>query len=121
MNLWNTFLTLVIIIAVDLPWLYFGSNMSGAMIKSIQGSDISIRWIPSICVYIAVAYLVYLPKTNTEAFLLGLCVYGVYDGTNYATFKNYTMSFAILDSLWGGTLFLIVHNVLQYFKIKTLI
>jgi len=120
MNLWNMFLTIVVIIAIDFPWLYFGSSMSGPMIKSIQGSDISLRWFPAFMVYVAVAYLVHLPKTNMEAFLLGLCVYGVYDGTNYASLKNYTLTFAVLDTLWGGTLFVLVHNALQYFKIKTL-
>jgi len=118
MNLLHGFYTILIIIAIDLPWLYFGSSMSGPMIKAIQGSDISLRWIPALLVYVAVAYLVHLPKTNMEAFLLGLCVYGVYDGTNYASLKDYTLTFAILDTLWGGTLFVLVHNALQYFKIK---
>ncbi len=33
--------------------------------------------------------------------LLGAVVYGVYNGTNYATLKDYPVSTAIADTLWG--------------------
>jgi uncharacterized membrane protein len=51
--------------------------------------------------------------SEAEAFLLGLCVYAVYDFTNLATLVNYDWRFAVADSLWGGVLFMIVYYVLQ--------
>jgi uncharacterized membrane protein len=33
--------------------------------------------------------------------LLGAVVYGVYNGTNYATLKDYPISTAIADTMWG--------------------
>lgn len=113
----NYILTVLLLIAVDLPWLLLGSKMSKAMILSIQGSELKMRWAPGLLVYVALAYLIHLPKSSLDAFLLGLCTYAVYDFTNLATLNNYSLRFAIMDSLWGGTLFVIVYNLLKYFKI----
>lgn len=33
--------------------------------------------------------------------IFGFCVYGVYNGTNYATLKNYDVGTAVIDTLWG--------------------
>ena len=114
----NYIITILLIIAVDLPWLVLGSKTSKAMILSIQGSELKMRWAPGLLVYIALAYLVHLPKSSLDAFLLGLCTYAVYDFTNYATLRNYSLRFAIMDSLWGGILFLIVYQLLKYFRIN---
>ena len=114
----NYIITILLIIAVDLPWLTLGSKTSKAMILSIQGSELKMRWAPGLLVYIALAYLVHLPTSSLDAFLLGLSTYAVYDFTNYATLKNYSLQFAIMDTLWGGILFLIVYQLLKYFKIN---
>jgi uncharacterized membrane protein len=84
------------------------------MVRKIQGKDIELKAGPAIVVYFALAYLALLPKTAMEAFLLGLCVYAVYDFTNLATLANYDWRFAVADSLWGGILFTIVHYALTY-------
>jgi len=114
----NYVLTVLLLVAVDLPWLLLGSKTSKAMILSIQGSELKMRWLPGLLVYVALAYLIYLPTSSLDAFLLGLCTYAVYDFTNLATLNNYSLQFAIMDSLWGGTLFLIVYNILKYFKMN---
>ena len=44
-------------------------------------------------------------KNIIYAFLFGLFVYGVYDLTNYATLKNWTLEFVLKDTLWGGIVF----------------
>lgn len=118
MNVLNYLLIAVIILIVDLPWLIAGSNFSKAMILSIQGSELEVRYGPSVVVYLALAYLVSLPTNITEAFLLGSSVYAVYDFTNYATLKNYSLRFAILDSLWGGILFVAVHSIIKNFNLN---
>lgn len=35
---------------------------------------------------------------------IGAAMYGVYDMTNYATLRNYTLQFAITDIVWGISL-----------------
>jgi uncharacterized membrane protein len=44
---------------------------------------------------------------------MGAAVYAVYDFTNLAMFKNYTLSFALMDTLWGGALFALVRYALN--------
>ena len=105
-----------LIVVVDLPWLMLTSDKVQKMIRSIQKSDLQLRFAPAAVVYIALAYLATLPKNPKDAFLLGLCTYAVYDFTNLATLKNYSLEFAIMDSLWGGILFTILFYILKYFK-----
>lgn len=103
----------VLIFLVDIPWLYSVSGWSGEIIRSIQGSALEMKIAPAAVVYLALAYLATLPKTLTEAFLLGSSVYAVYDFTNLATLKKYDLTFAIADSLWGGVLMTIIRWLLN--------
>lgn len=51
-------------------------------------------------------YFIILPKRPPlDAFYLGIFVYGVYDTTNLATFDKWRPELALVDTLWGGTLF----------------
>ena len=34
--------------------------------------------------------------------LFGWILFGVYDFTNYSTLRNYSLTFAIVDTVWGG-------------------
>jgi uncharacterized membrane protein len=106
----------VLILVLDLPWLILSNAFSSSMIRKIQGSELSLRVLPALLVYLALAYLAGLPKTVVAAFLLGLCVYAVYDFTNLATLTNYDWRFAAADSLWGGVLFATVFTVVRYMK-----
>jgi hypothetical protein len=117
MNFLNYLLIVVIIFLVDLPWLILGSTMSQKMIQDIQGSPLTLRYIPSLIVYLALGYLIQIPKSSLEAFYIGTATYAVYDFTNYATLKKYSLSFAIMDSLWGGTLLTIVYNIGKSIKL----
>ena len=75
------------------------------MVRQIQGGeDAVLRIIPAVIVYFALSYLLTVPKSAVEAFLLGSSVYAVYDFTNYATLKKYDIRFGVLDTLWGGVL-----------------
>jgi uncharacterized membrane protein len=50
-------------------------------------------------------FIIQRNRSIPEAFFLGLVIYGVYDSTNYATLKKWESSVAIMDTLWGGSLF----------------
>ena len=102
----------LLIFLVDIPWLYTVSGWSGTMIREIQGSALEMKLWPAAIVYLALAYLATIPTTHLQAFLMGSSVYAVYDFTNLATLKKYQLPFAIADTLWGGTLFLIVSYIL---------
>ena len=102
----------LLFILCDLPWLWATSGTAQTMIKKIQGGmPMEIRWAAAPPVYLALAYLVQVPKSTVEAGLVGLCTYAIYDFTNLSTFTNYTLEFALADSMWGGILFMIVREL----------
>jgi uncharacterized membrane protein len=111
---WQIFGTaIVLLLAFDMPWLFLIGETAQKLIMRIQGSELKLRYTPALVVYVALAYLVMKAETPMEAFKMGVAVYAVYDFTNYAMFKNYTLSFAILDSLWGGILMALVRYALD--------
>lgn len=103
----------VLLLLVDLPWLMVSAPYVAGMIQRIQGSPLKLSYLPAVVVYLAMGYLVLQTKTPLEAFYMGAATYAVYDFTNLATLKNYDLSFALVDSLWGGILFALVRFVLN--------
>ena len=100
----------IIILLLDAVYLYTFGGRFVTMIENIQGSRIALRYGSAMACYILIIYMlnrfIIQPKRSiTDAFMLGACTYGVYDTVNYATFKKYKLNLAIIDTLWGGTLF----------------
>ena len=101
----------LLFVLIDIPWLWFNGTASQEMFKKIQGGlPLRIRWEGVAPVYIALAYIVQQTRSTTEAFLMGLSTYAVYDFTNYSTLTNYRLDFAVADSIWGGVLFTLVRS-----------
>lgn len=100
----------ILVIAVgmavlDLPWLYFQSGWVQDIMREIQaGRSMNIRPWAGIPVYLALGYLLTQQISAPRAFLAGLCTYAVYDFTQLFTFDHYPVTFAVVDSLWGGLL-----------------
>lgn len=105
----------VLIILVDIPWLWGSSGWSGQMVRNIQGSAIEFNYFAALVVYLALGYLATIPQSYQEAFLIGFSTYAVYDFTNLAILKNYDLKFAMADTLWGGILFTIVFGLRKAF------
>ena len=106
-------LAAILLLLFDIPWLMVSGPYVKSMIQRIQDSALQVQYIPAIIVYLAMAYLILQTNTPLQAFYTGMATYAVYDFTNLATLKNYDFSFALLDSLWGGTLFAITRFVLN--------
>ena len=104
----------VILLLVDAVWLFFVGPTALAMTAAIQGSPVVFRILPAVVVYVALAYLVQLPQTTTQAALLGAAVYAVYDFTSLALLKKYSPVMAVADTMWGGVLFAITHTILKW-------
>jgi uncharacterized membrane protein len=102
-----------LLLAIDIPWLWSTSGSSLAMFNKIQGVPVRFSLWPAVIVYIALAYLLLQQTSVKGAFLNGAAVYAVYDFTNLAILKDYTLQFAVTDTLWGGTLFAIAHYILN--------
>jgi len=102
----------LLLILLDLPWLYLQSS-NLYMFETIQRSQIVLRIWPAAIVYGALAYLLLLQTSVLGSALSGAAVYAVYDFTNLMLFKDYKVSFAIQDTLWGGALFGMAYWILQ--------
>lgn len=106
--------TAVVIFVVDLLWLGTGGQYALKVAENIQGSRVTLNPYYAAVVYVFLAYM--LSKTNNyiEAFLFGVCIYGVYDFTTLAIFKKYDYRFAIMDTFWGGVLFVLSRYILSF-------
>lgn len=107
-------LAFVILLLVDFLYLSVISGPALRMFQAIQGSPVTFNYAAAAIVYVALAYLVTLPSIDSaaKAAAVGAATYAVYDFTNLAIFRNYTVKFALMDTAWGGALFAIVHTIL---------
>jgi uncharacterized membrane protein len=104
--------TAVFILLVDLIWLLTGGIYARKMTEQIQGFPIQFRYGSAVIVYILLAYMLLQTTSNKQAFLYGMCIYGVYDFTNHALLEKYNWKFAIADMLWGGILFVLARQLI---------
>jgi len=108
--MWKAF---IILLLIDIPWLFLTKNWSTTIIRRVQLLPLEVRWIPALAVYVALAYLVGLATSGWQAFYMGAAIYAVYDMTNYSTFAQYDLKFALTDIVWGGTLFAATYALLK--------
>ena len=102
-----------------------GGPLFAKMVKGIQKDEMKINMFGAIGSYLLLILVLYKfiiveRKSPSDAFLLGFCIYGIFDLTNIAIFKNYKLLPALLDTIWGGILFYIVtkftYGTLYYLK-----
>lgn len=105
--------TALFMLVLDLIWLSLNADYHNTLIKSVQGSQATLRVLPALMVYVLVPaavlyFAVYPAKSTKEAAtkgaLLGASMYGLYDLTNLASLKGWTTEMAIKDTLWGTIL-----------------
>jgi uncharacterized membrane protein len=100
----------LIILILDAIYVAFVASKFGNMIKNIQNKAIDLRYGSIIVCYILITFalnhfIIQPNKPITDAFLLGICIYGVFDTVSFAIFKKWSLSLTIIDALWGGVLF----------------
>ena len=100
----------IVLIAIDFVYLNIIKDFFQKQIINVQGSSVQINYLGVAICYIFLVtglnYFIIKPnKSVNDAFLLGLIIYGVYETTNYALFKNWSIITVIIDTLWGGILF----------------
>jgi uncharacterized membrane protein len=108
----------IILILLDAVYLYFTKDMFGEMVARIQRVAMQVRLWSGAVVYVFLSILLYWfilkgRRPIWEATLLGLATYGVYDFTNHAILKNYDLKIAIMDTVWGATLFTLTTWIYQ--------
>ena len=111
----NEFISLLLItlifIILDLFWFSWSvERIYKPTFSAIQGSPLDLRIAGGLVAWfllaVGIKYFVLTDgDTSISTFyrgaLLGLVIYGVYNGTNYATFTKYPIETCIYDTLWG--------------------
>lgn len=100
----------IVFISIDFVYLNVIKDFFNKQIVSVQGSPLKVNYLGAALCYIflifGINYFIIKPrKSVNDAFLLGLIIYGVFETTNYALFKNWSILTVIIDTLWGGLLF----------------
>ena len=100
----------IIFITTDFVYLNVIKDYFLNQIKLVQGSEPKVNYLGVALCYIfliaGINYFIIKPrKSVNDAFLLGIVIYGVYETTNYALLKNWSIITVIIDTLWGGLLF----------------
>lgn len=100
----------ILLVSIDFVYLNLIQGYFSNQIARVQGSPMKINYLGAAICYIllvtALHYFIIQPKKSvSDAFLLGIVIYGVYETTNYALFKNWSIFTVLMDTLWGGTLF----------------
>lgn len=117
------FVILLSLLLIDSVYLSIIGEKFMGMIRQIQGAQVEFRKWPAVICYIllSLAILIFI-ETPTHrnlgyAFLLGIIIYGVYETTSYALIKKWEFSIAVMDTVWGGILFVLA-TILSRFLVK---
>lgn len=115
-------ITSLVYLTIDIAYIKMNASMFKKYFSLIQGSPAKFKQNGVVMGYIILTlglyYFIIKDKRSVkDAFLFGALIYGVYDLTNYATLKKWTIAFSIKDTIWGGTVFavstFIVYEVLK--------
>jgi uncharacterized membrane protein len=110
----------VFMMVLDFIYLFANRNAIGLQIASVQRVAMQIRIVGAIACYVVLISGLYYfilreHRSPYEAFLLGLVIYGVYESTTYSLFKNWSLTVALVDTLWGGILLALTTYLTYHF------
>lgn len=111
-------LSAIIVVLIDSVYLTLIAPYFKYQVKLVQNSPMKINYLGAILSYIFIIvglnYFIIKPrKSVSDAFLLGIVIYGIFEATNLALFKNWLMMTVILDTLWGGILFALTAYIVE--------
>ena len=110
----NIIVTISVFLVGDILWLscimkpFFVPKIKHLMNASDIGINYGVALLAYILISAALVWFVVIPlraESLINLFLngafLGLCMYGVYECTNYATLAGWPLSFFMIDIIWG--------------------
>jgi uncharacterized membrane protein len=93
--------------------LTYGLLFERVLRKINNTNTVKIRYWSAILFYFitAIGFYFFLEKERKPlyySFLFGLFIYSFYEITNYTIIDSWTLPAVVVDSIWGGVLFLLV-------------
>ena len=112
----------ILFVVIDFVYLNIMKGYFEKQVQQIQGSPIKINMVSAMICYIflivGLNYFIIQPKKSvSDAFLLGIVIYGVYETTNWALLKNWSPLTVIMDTLWGGVLFALTTWIVMLLRV----
>ena len=122
----NTILKICVILVIFmiLDGIYisltYGLLFERVLRKINNTNTVKIRYWSAILFYFitAIGFYFFLEKERKPlyySFLFGLFIYSFYEITNYTIIDSWTLPAVVVDSIWGGVLFLLVAVAMRIF------
>jgi len=114
-------LSAIIFVAIDFMYINLIKNYFKNQIEVVQKTPMKVNLFAAMLCYIflifALNYFIIQPKKSvSDAFLLGILIYGVYETTNYALFTKWSFLTVVIDTLWGGILFAVTTFIISQIR-----
>jgi uncharacterized membrane protein len=122
-NILSKIITIMITFTVlDFIYFYLSKNLLLNAVKTVQKTDLQLNLLYGSLCYIILTFTLYYfiikdKRPVYDAFLLGFCIYAIYETTTKAIFTNWNQLLVLIDSLWGGILFSIITFIIYYYNI----
>jgi uncharacterized membrane protein len=106
----NLIILAVTMLLIDYVYLNLIKDFFNEQLMLVQKEEMIMKPLGILLTY---AFLVYAlqyfiikeNKSIQDAFILGLCIYGVYEYTNYTLLNKWKFETTLIDTVWGGCLF----------------
>ena len=100
----------IIFSLIDMVYLTSAKHFFQTQIKAVQKTDLVLNLTSTLLCYIILTtgifyFAIYKKLSLIETALLGLFVYGVYETTTHAIFKEWKWITVLMDTVWGAILF----------------
>jgi len=114
----------LVMLGLDATYISIIKESFLQQIEDIQNTKPKVNMIGVLLTYVTMIlglnYFIIQKKAPLfDAFLFGIVLYGVFDGTNFALFSKWSTKLAIIDVLWGGFLMLattyLTYNLSSFF------
>jgi hypothetical protein len=115
--MWKKLLAIgFILLALDGIYLTLNKTLFENQVITIQRTTMQLKPMSVIACYIFLIgglyyFIIKNRRSVLDAFILGLVIYGVYETTTYALFKNWSPYLVVMDTLWGGALLALTTHI----------
>lgn len=103
-------ITATVLLIIDAMFIASMSSFFTNQIELVQKDKFTFDILGGFVAYVFLIFGLYWfiireKRSLLDAFLLGIVIYGVYEGTTKALFKKWKKETMLIDTIWGGTLF----------------
>jgi uncharacterized membrane protein len=116
-------LTGLVMLSLDAIYLSAMRDIFEIQIAAVQRVALQFRPLGAVICYILLIsglyyFILRTRRPISDAFFLGIVIYGVYESTTYALLKQWKLKTLIMDTLWGGILFALTTGIVYWVSDK---